>query len=130
MTEKIDVERTLELLEEAVAEKPEGYKYEQGDPTRGCVYGNPNGTPSCIVGVVASKVSEELFKDLQDSESYVRDCGTRVYGVSYTVDDQENTFLEYFTVAATELLTAVQSLQDNRKTWRDAVDTVRGRFGI
>ena len=97
-----DVDETRALLREIAAEKPEGYVYPRAHGE--CLYREPDGSPSCIIGHLADRLDLPLPPE-----------GTTVNG--WQPGD--------FTPEAQELMFQVQIEQDGGVPWRDAVEVVR-----
>lgn len=112
---KLDTGRLVELLEEAVGEKPEGYhyptpsedaRYHRITGIASCKYFLDNGEPACIIGVVLDKLGLEPPEGHRDSGAYA--VLTRL------------TKLDPKGLALAQM---VQHKQDRGMPWADAVST-------
>jgi len=100
----------LELLNQVVRDKGEGFVYDE-DEREECVY-IENGRPSCIVGHVFHALG--VNSEFRDSMGEVRNVGGAV-----TVLHREGEIA--FTQKAASLLQRVQVRQDNGLMWGFAV---------
>ena len=111
MTTRIEYAEAVELLQRAVAEKGADYVYDpdSANPgSYGCAYFQQDGTPSCLVGhVIAYKgLTKGLLGVWNGSD------------VDLLV---ERGFLD-LDERAQWLLANAQNLQDNGKSWGEALD--------
>lgn len=124
MAVELSYTRTVELLREAVAEKPEGYIYinpegetagvdEYGLSLASCDYFDPEtGEPSCIVGQVLAAVGVSM------GHFYGHEGSTAGTVLDYL--DRKN----ILTVGhkAAKVLTEAQFAQDRGTPWAEAVE--------
>lgn len=136
MTKKITAEETLKALRRIVKEKGSDYVYEApwyedeyGEQVQGtdCYYSDPQGKPSCMVGVLLREVSPRTYRKLHKFEwndmDYRPNCvavdelnsdaGPHVTGVNLG---------DIFEPEAVEVLMTVQRHQDLGVPWVEAVD--------
>jgi hypothetical protein len=118
MATTIDTAKVLSLLHDAVKLKGADYKYNTDET---CVYKNPDGTPSCIVGHVFSSLGLEIPEQYNtnsirflSSSHYDHD---RAYITIPTVSREVE-----FTVGAFEALEQAQLKQDAGVAWGEAVE--------
>lgn len=117
-TIKINAERALKALEEAVAERGAEYRYPAVDrPDERCMYAY-NGAPDCGVGLALSKAGVPLEAlDALDDNGVVID-GHQAIKVLSDFDVE-------LTVAASQVLGDFQTKQDVAWTWGAALDRAR-----
>lgn len=109
----IDRNKAIELLNNAVAEKGEDYRYMQ-DATGGCQYVR-DGAPSCIVG----HALHEAGVDLDLLAAYDRREGGMLIGRVI----REGIHGYEFTEGAIRLLRFAQGKQDDGVLWGTAVNS-------
>jgi len=119
------VEDAVKAVEKVVAERGEDYVYlapkpaywladgeeDEYDPKDGeCMYRNPDGTASCIVGkIVLAEYGEKTFERLEE--------GSSVYGQSFLTEDMSPDVVEILTVA--------QAAQDSRRKYGEVLAEVK-----
>lgn len=113
--------KTVAIVREIVAEKPEGYKYTEDPKTAerqaqylpseasgtGCYYAHADGSPGCIVGHFVHKLNPDF--DLKGYEFSGVPSILHYAGIKVTGD-------------AMQFLGDVQAYQDGGSTWKDAVE--------
>lgn len=82
MPHKMTIEKTIEALKKAVAEKGEDYVYKENEEIGWCLYSDrESGQPSCIVGHVLADLDPEAFARVRAWELR----SARSAGVSTTI---------------------------------------------
>lgn len=123
--ELIDFETVYAEAHKVVAEYGEDYKYQYVEfedaegvtqTAESCVYAAKDGTPSCIVGVISSRLAPEYFSavaalDWGDTNTYA----PRSEAVKATNADH------YYDSEAIHFLARAQYLQDEGNPWGLAV---------
>lgn len=103
------VEDVENALDAAVKEMGDGYVYERVETDNGCLaclYQNPDGTPSCIVGHVAYKLGISLDRFTENR----------------TFTQQSDELLDMFPPVTQMALNEAQNKQDEGETWGVARD--------
>ena len=105
----LDVNDCIAILDRIVKSKPEGYVYDSPE----CKYFEGFG-PSCLVGhLLQEVVSRDTLNLIWNSDNTTR--FSHLSGYTYMQD--------YFTPEAEYLLDVVQSLQDDRMPWSQALSS-------
>ena len=106
MTLKIGYEQARDLLELAMEERGFEYRYPRSDYTM-CVYFDPTGGPSCIVGWVLNRLGLKFDYHCSDNSGNVLGLAkSRIISVD---------------VKTATLLSMAQSAQDSQWTWEHSV---------
>lgn len=135
MTEKITFKQVKAVADRLVEERGEGYKYEhpteivrytgggsEEQKIQSCVYADRGGTPSCIVGVIASEMAPDLFEILTEGE-WNENGSLRG---SHSVVRHAAEIGEFFTNEAYLFLRVAQREQDVNASWAMAVEVASG----
>jgi len=118
----------LAILESVVAERPEGFKYEDAYPkiqmenwavgqptTPTCLYFH-EGKPACLVGQVLHRIG--FGPDAVIEGKGIIELCRRMPAIREVLSQQ-----------AIEMLGRAQSAQDNERTWQEALDVARLSLG-
>lgn len=119
----IDKDKALELLNRAVAEKPDGYADENVVRGHACEYANEDGTPSCLVGTALSYTGFDLGNLTYPGEidlfvEIPEDVTGEFIGNKGVLGNDPNYEM---TLDALVLFRTAQEEQDGGSTWADAV---------
>lgn len=107
----LNVDECIAILDRIVKSKPEGYVYDSPE----CKYFEGFG-PSCLVGhLLQEVVSRDVLNLIWNSDNTTK----------FSTLSRYSYMTEYFTFEADYLLDVVQSFQDDRLSWSDAL-----RLGI
>lgn len=123
MSITIDRDRAIDLLNQAVEQRGNGYRYERPGDGLTCFYWHQeSNTPGCIVGLalhLAGAERETLRKaDIVPPKGTTHSGTTIASVVARGVLANDGITL---TAKAVSLLNIVQSRQDDNETWGDAV---------
>lgn len=99
----------------AVRSKPEGYVYEKKEQGASCVYAEPDGKPSCLVGHILHSLTPELFKAVVKYENG-NPFSTQFNDVCYNLEVRDT-----FTPEQIAALNRAQIMQDQGYTWSDSL---------
>lgn len=136
MSKKITAEKTLKALRKIANEKGSDYVYvapwyedEYGEQVQGtdCYYSDPQGKPSCIVGVLLREVSPKTYRKLHKFEWHDLDYNPRCVAVDELYFKGSTHVAgvnmgDIFEPEAVEVLMTVQMHQDLGVPWVEAVD--------
>lgn len=127
--ELIDFETVYAEAQKVVAEYGEDFVYQYVEyenlygttqTAASCAYAAIDGTPSCIVGVISSRLAPEYFEAVAASEwGYNRAYGPR----SEVVEDTDVGY--YYDDKAIHFLAAAQYRQDQDMAWGQAVEEAK-----
>jgi len=124
MTEIIDRDRAVELLEKVVEAKGRDYIYEsplnEHGQQIGCVYFGPNNCPACVVGHVFAELQVKPGDVHAMGEDGTADGPGNSLGVEGIVIDNVE-----MTSAAREVFQMAQERQDEGNRWGDALDAAK-----
>jgi hypothetical protein len=128
MTERIDRTRVLALLAEVVAEVGEDHVYPDYGGFAGCKYFSDSGQPLCIVGHVLAKLGVDPALVNQPAH-YSDSISLNGVGID-SVCRQLGSLLPNFTPDAIAVLSAAQRVQDDGKTWGEALRYAREYMAV
>lgn len=115
---------TVALVNDIIAEKPEGYKYTEDPKTAerraqyskdeasgtGCYYAHADGSPGCIVGTFIHKLNPDFDLKRIEFTSVAR----ALFEARISTDND-----------SVQLLSDCQRAQDGGNTWREALDIAK-----
>jgi hypothetical protein len=131
MTEKINADKVIAVLDEIVAEKGD---YVYLDQNTQCKYVDAEGSPSCIVGQVLYRLDLPLPAPVDPDQEDTWGSAN----VSSWVQDATEPFREPFTDLANQVLRYAQMVQDGdapdlnyqRRSWAEAVAYAKEKINV
>lgn len=113
----------LEAAEHAVEKMGADYVYPRSQPNSpdygDCVYAEPDGSPSCIVGHIVAELDPESFALITELRG-----GDRIFPADRLWESGFETHSE----VAVDALVNAQEAQDNGETWGEALLRLKERL--